>query len=171
MVKFILDPFWKITDLSPGTGTAIFDRIACSHRAAYYQAIADQSYTTSVCQVIGYICSSHARFNVGLCADCGNNNMGCKPMPFNVDFYDNNDGCSRTSINVRYFCNTGSVLIPGTTTFSNTYCLYHYQIIVMFWLSKIILFNWFLFSSYLLEILLDVWVSRLLFCKMASELS
>ena len=91
-------------------------------------AIADQSYVSTDCQIIGYNCSSYDNFNQGLCADCGDDGKGCKPMPLDLNFWDNNTNCDQTSVHFKYFLNTGDVM-------SDNYCLFHYQV------NKLIVFQ------------------------------
>ena len=68
-------------------------------------------------------------------------------MPFNLEYYDNNEGCDQTSIRVKYYLNTTDVFSSGMT-YSTTYCLFHYQIIVWNNSSKNIYLIIFLFQLF-----------------------
>ena len=97
----------------------------CNHARSNKYAIGDQNYTDiNTCQMIGYTCSSYYDFKLGKCGDCGTDGTGCKPMPFNLDYWDDTRNCDSNAVHVRYYLNTGDVETP------EEYCLNHYQIIV-----------------------------------------
>ena len=99
--------------------------ITCNHGRSNKYAIADQGYQSpQKCQIIGYRCQSYDDFELGKCADCGADGNGCKPMPFNLNYWDDKSNCDPTLVKTQFFVDTGNVEnLPG-------YCLNHYQIVV-----------------------------------------
>ena len=97
----------------------IADIITCNHNRAH-------EYPKSIkngCQYIGYECDSYLHFQKGKCADCGTDGSQCKPMDFQLNYWDefNATETPLPTIPTNYYLKTND---------EERFCLYHYQILV-----------------------------------------
>ena len=95
--------------------------IACNHNRVHDYTISERKE----CQYIGYECDSYLHFQKGKCADCGTDGSKCKPMDFQLDYWDefNPNEKPLPKFATNFYLKTSD---------KDPFCLFHYQILVSY---------------------------------------
>ena len=98
----------------------IIERGGCSHNRA---TLLPTARLQDQCQIIGYKCQSYDAFSSGKCADCGPDNQDCRPLEFDIQYWNNRNNLRNS---LKSFPNNYYV----KTSEEEPFCLFHYQITV-----------------------------------------